>query len=217
MTRTEPITNLPVVHGFVFLLAFLCTDAVPWPWDWLAQWSPLIAYLVIVGCIPSLRCSIGWLRIGRLTLANSAVTLAVIAVVITIIFVIPQARFPRGFEQVLPFRTVFGAFISSVLFAAINATVQELVFRGILFDALDSVWGRWGAILVSAIVFGISHLPVMKYLGFGLDVGFASLAMDFGIALGFLRAWSGGLALPIAVHVAADATIAYRAIHAGTV
>jgi membrane protease YdiL (CAAX protease family) len=97
----------------------------------------------------------------------------------------------------------------------INATVQELVFRGVLFDSLESIWGRWGAILVTAFVFGIIHLRVMKFDILG--VGFASLALYFGVALGFLRAWSGGLALPIAVHVAADATIAFRAIHVGTV
>jgi membrane protease YdiL (CAAX protease family) len=211
MTKANPITNWPVVHGFVFLLALLCTDAVPWPWPWAA----LIAYLVIVGCIPSLRRSIGWLRIGRLTLATSTATLALIAVVITVLFLIPQAWFPGEFEQVLPFPTVFGVLISGALFALINATVQELVFRGVLFDSLESIWGRWGAILVSAFVFGITHLRVMKS-GI-LGVGFASLAMDFGVALGFLRAWSGGLALPIAVHVAADATIVYRAIHVGTV
>ena len=215
MTRTNPITNWPVVHGFVFLLALLCTNAVPWPWPWLAQWSPLIAYLVIVGCIPSLRCSIGWLRIGRITLATSAVTLAVIAAVIPVLFLIPQARIPREFEQVLPFRTVCGAFISGALFALLNATVQEMGFRGVIFDSLESIWGRWAAILVSAFVFGIAHLHAMQSTILG--VGFASLAMDFGVALGFLRAWSGGLALPIAVHVAADATIAYRAIHVGTV
>src|SRR5215213_9429236 len=106
MTKTDPMTNWPVVHGFVFLLTLLCANAVPWPWDWLAQWSPLIAYLVIVGCIPSLRRSIGWLRMGRITPATSAVTLVVIGVVITVLFLIPQARFPREFEQVLPFRTV---------------------------------------------------------------------------------------------------------------
>jgi membrane protease YdiL (CAAX protease family) len=217
MTRTDPITNWPVVHGFIFLLALLCTNAVPWPWDWLAQWSPLIAYLVIVGCVPSLRCSIGWLRIGRITLATSGATLALIAVVMTVLFLIPQARFPREFEQVLPCQTVFGVLISGVLFAVINATVQELVWRGVLFDSLESISGRWGAILVSAFVFGITHLPATKFLGVGFGVGFASLAMDFGVALGFLRAWSGGLALPIIAHVAADATIAYRAIHSGTV
>jgi membrane protease YdiL (CAAX protease family) len=215
VTKTDPITNnWPVVHGFVLLLAFLCTDAVPWQWPWLAQWSPFIVYLVVVGCIPSLRCSIGWLRIGRITLATSVVTLVVIAVVITVLFLIPQARFPREFEYVLPFRTVWGVFISGVVFASINATVQELVFRGVLFDSLESIWGRWVAILVSAFVFGIGHLPTMKSSILG--AGFASLAMDFGVALGFLRAWSGGLALPIIVHVAADATIVYRAMHAGT-
>src|SRR5690349_3582227 len=126
MTRTDPITNWPVVHGFVFLLALLCTGAIPsWPWPWLAQWVPFIAYLATVGCIPSLRCSIGWLKIGRITPATSAATLALIVVVIAILFLIPQARFPREFEQVLPFRTVFGVVMSGALFVAINATVQE--------------------------------------------------------------------------------------------
>lgn len=152
---------------------------------------------------------------GRFALAPLAATLALIAVVITVLFLIPQSQFPGEFEEVLLFRNFFGAFLSGALFVVINGTVQELVFRGVLYDSLESLWGRWAAILVSAFVFGITHLPTLKPSI--LAIGFASLAMDFGVALGFLRAWSGGLALPIAVHVAADATIAFRAIHAGTV
>jgi len=57
---------------------------------------------------------------------------------------------------------------------------------GILFDSLESIWGRWVAILVSAFIFGIGHLLAVKSTNLG--VGLASLAMNFGIALGFLRA-----------------------------
>jgi uncharacterized protein len=213
--KAGPTPNWPVVHGFVFLLAFLCTESVPWPSVWLAQWSTLIAYLIIVSCISSLRRSIGWLKIGRLTLASSVVTLAVIGVVITVLFLIPQDRFPREFAQVLPFRAVSGVFVSGVLFALINATVQEIVFRGVLFNSLESIWGRWIAILVSAFIFGLGHLLAVKSRMLG--AGLASLAMDFGVALGFLRAWSGGLVLPIVAHVAADLTVVYRAMHTGAV
>lgn len=215
MIKTDRTTNWPVIHGFVFLLAFLCAESVPWPSAWLAQWSTFITYFVVVVCMPSLRNSIGWLKIGRITLATSAVTLAVMVTAVIVLFLIPQDRFPREFAQVLPFRTTLGIFVSGVLFALINATIQELVFRGVLFDPLESIWGRWIAILLSAFVFGIGHLLTVKSRIIG--AGLASLAFDFGVALGFLRAWSGGLALPIVAHVAADIAVVYRAMHGGTV
>jgi membrane protease YdiL (CAAX protease family) len=204
-----------ISHGFVFLTVLACTTSVPtlarWPWPWLAPWlAPLLGYFAIMLCVPLLRRSFSWLRVGHLSWINITVTLLLTGVTIFALLLIPQARFPAGLADTLPFQETCGNFLSCALFAIINAVIQEMVFRGVLFDSLECLSGRWRAILITAFVFGLSHLPVMPS-GLPGMLG-ASGAADLSIALGFLRSWSGGLALPILLHIAVDATIIYRAV-----
>ncbi|HET6574302.1 MAG TPA: CPBP family intramembrane glutamic endopeptidase [Fimbriiglobus sp.] len=71
------------------------------------------------------------------------------------------------------------------------AVVEELFFRYLLFGHLRPHLGTHGAVWLSAVVFGMAHLgnipgwPVLILLGAGL---------------GYARAFSGGLALPILLH-----------------
>jgi membrane protease YdiL (CAAX protease family) len=71
------------------------------------------------------------------------------------------------------------------------AVVEELFFRYLLFGHLRPHLGTHGAVWLSAVVFGMAHLgnvpgwPVLILLGAGL---------------GYTRAFSGGLALPILLH-----------------
>ena len=77
-----------------------------------------------------------------------------------------------------------------------------MVFRGILFDAVESLWGRWIAAIATAFLFGYGHLH-----GYPPGVTGAILAGIFGLCEGWLRVFSGGLGLPILAHMVADATI----------
>ncbi len=71
------------------------------------------------------------------------------------------------------------------------AVVEELFFRYLLFGHLRPHLGTHGAVWLSAVIFGMAHLgnipgwPVLILLGAGL---------------GYARAFSGGLALPIGLH-----------------
>lgn len=56
--------------------------------------------------------------------------------------------------------------------------------------------------ICTAFVFGIGH-----WQGYPPGVIGAVLAGYYGLALGLMRWWSGGLALDFACHVTADATI----------
>jgi CAAX protease family protein len=205
-----------VVHGFMFFLVLACTTSVPalanWPWHWLAPWlPPLLGYGAILLCNPPLRRSFGWLRFGRVSGRLGAATLLTIVAFVTLLSMIPESHFPTALADTLPFRAHCHIRISCALFAVINGTVQELVFRGLLFDSLESVWPRRVAVFVSALIFGIIHLPVLPPSFTGILV--ASAAADLGVVLACLRLWSGGLALPIIVHIAVDSAIIYRAIH----
>ncbi len=91
---------------------------------------------------------------------------------------------------------------AGICFSAANATLEELIFRGLLWEAAAAEWNVGIALAATTILFGVGHLH-----GYPPGPLGAALAGIFGLALGLLRWWTGGLGLAIAVHVCADATI----------
>jgi len=118
----------------------------------------------------------------------------------------------RVYSAALPLRAMGGVVIAGVVFSIVNATLEELVFRGVLFDALESQWGVRITLVATAVLFGLGHLH-----GYPPGpIGACSAAL-FGFAVGALRLWTGGLALPIIAHMGADATIYGILVHSGAV
>lgn len=78
------------------------------------------------------------------------------------------------------------------------AIIEELFFRYLSLGALRDSMNIHGAVFVSSVMFGVAHVgsplsvPVLVLLGF---------------TLGYLRVFSGGLALPMLVHFAHNAAI----------
>ena len=173
-----------------------------------------IAYFVLVICVPRLRRSMGWLRAGRLSFASVAVTIAVMALTVLALVLFHTTAKPdvSGYRAAIPFDALGGVVMAGVVFTIVNATLEELVFRGVLFDALQSQWGMWVTLAATALLFGLGHLR-----GYPSGVVGACLAALFGFAMGVLRLWTGGLALPIVAHMAADATIYGILAHSGAV
>jgi uncharacterized protein len=80
---------------------------------------------------------------------------------------------------------------------ALIAVAEEVVFRGVLFDAVRD-WGGDGAALVATtLVFALIHVPLY---------GIGSLPLDLaaGLLLGGLRVVSRGVLAPAIAHVVAD-------------
>lgn len=182
-----------------------------WPWVWLA---PFIAYFVLAICVPRLRRSMGWLRAGRFSSASVAVTIVVMVLTVLALVLFHMTAKPdvSGYRAAIPFDALGGVVMAGVVFTIVNATLEELVFRGVLFDALQSQWGMWVTLAATALLFGLGHLR-----GYPSGVVGACLAALFGFAMGVLRLWTGGLALPIVAHMAADATIYGILAHSGAV
>lgn len=203
MSTELPPTNSRVIHGYLLLVIFAGTRFVPplsqgWPWPLLA---PLIGYFLVVLCVPALRRSMQWLRLGRVTAASAGVTLGVVVVAGLVLFAVlrPHAASQRSF---LPFEHSCGLLAGGCLFSVFNALREEFFFRGILLDSLESLWGKWAAIGISALIFGMAHLH-----GVPSGISGVILAAIYGLALGGLRVWTGGLLLPVAAHIAADGVI----------
>lgn len=60
----------------------------------------------------------------------------------------------------------------ALLFIFANSIMEELWFRGIFLKEFDNLIGKWGAIAVTALVFGASHISATYYFpGGGLIYG----------------------------------------------
>jgi membrane protease YdiL (CAAX protease family) len=88
--------------------------------------------------------------------------------------------------------------LTALLFAVQPALIEEWFFRHLALGAVRTVTGVHAAVWVSAVMFAMAH--VYNPLGLPwLLVG--------GIVFGYWRVMSGGLAVPILLHLSLNATI----------
>jgi membrane protease YdiL (CAAX protease family) len=87
-----------------------------------------------------------------------------------------------------------------LLFGLGTAPAEELLFRGVLYGAVDRWRGPVAATIVSATAFALAHVPVYGW-------GSLGLALSAGLLFGWLRWWSRSLLVPGMVHVVADLAI----------
>lgn len=192
-------------HGLLIFALIAAAAFVPafrsWPMIWVA---PLIAYAGLVAAIPPLRASYRRWRLGRMT--RTAIWAALLIVVVSCFALVTFHFVMRpdvgSYAAFLPASTPGGLLVIGVLFSIFNALFEEIIFRGILFNAVESQWGAWGAVFGTALLFGYGHLR-----GYPPGVLGASLAGIYGLGLGWLRVVTGGIGMSVVCHIFADATI----------
>jgi membrane protease YdiL (CAAX protease family) len=193
------------VHGGLFLVALgaglLVAPPLTWPWYLLL---PLLAYGCIVLLFSPLRRTATVISIGRVS--GPPLLCAIILSVATTVALTAFHSWVRPDVTELAGRIPIAAFgnlpLAAICFSILNATLEELVFRGVLWEAIAEEWNNGVALVATSVFFGVGHLH-----GYPPGVVGAVLAGMYGIALGLLRWWTGGLGLAIASHVCADATI----------
>jgi membrane protease YdiL (CAAX protease family) len=193
------------IHALLFILLTVAVLFVPalrvWP---LPMLVPLAAYLILVAVIRPLRASFGRWRFGeisgRAALATLVIAAGSCAVLATFhVFTHPDVHFLKGALPV----ALFGSLLPlGILFSVLNACLEEAIFRGIFFDAIEAHAGVLMAGLVTAVVFGYCHMN-----GYPPGALGAVLAGIYGLCLAWLRVFTRGLGWPIMAHIAADATI----------
>jgi membrane protease YdiL (CAAX protease family) len=209
-TLTARSQELPLAHAGLALGllacgllagAYVAPALLSWPFYLL---GPLIAYALVVVAVAPLRRSLNWMRLGRLdrgawTAGGMIVVVSSAALVIwhgvaqpdvsLIIKELPRVEFPT--------LLAIGA-----LFSCVNALLEEVLFRGLLFDALRSSYGAGVALFLQAAAFGAFH-----FCGFPSGAAGVILATIYGFMQGGLCVYTGGLAACWVAHVFADATI----------
>jgi membrane protease YdiL (CAAX protease family) len=200
----DPVKTSGAVHGGILLAALAAAYVIgvsTWP---LYMLLPLLVYAGIVVAIAPLRRKAPRLRIGRLGGAPlaCAVALGVMTLAALVGFHALAQPDVTDLAARLPTVTFGNAIVAAICFSVVNATLEELIFRGVLWESLAQEWNAPVALVTTAVVFGLGHID-----GYPPGPVGAALAGLYGFALGLLRWWTGGLGLATACHVAADATI----------
>jgi membrane protease YdiL (CAAX protease family) len=195
------------VHALLLLillsLPFFFDDLRWWPFYLLV---PLAIYTAVVLAIPPLRRSVRWIRLGRIDLTVLALMLAtiVIASVALVLWYVVNRYDPDigNLGRQIPDWHLTYVVLVGVGFSVANALLEEVVFRGVLYDALADSYGVVATLCIQGLAFGVVHAH-----GFPHGVIGVVMASVYGIVLGLLRHRSGGLLAPFVAHVFADATI----------
>lgn len=103
----------------------------------------------------------------------------------------------------IPHQPLWLLAVGGVVFAVVNATFEEWVWRGVFQPALHAEFGLSWAIALQAASFGLVHAH-----GFPRGAVGVLLAGSWAVILGVLRHVAGGLLAPVLAHIVADATIA---------
>ena len=93
---------------------------------------------------------------------------------------------------------------AGVLFAVINAVLEEAVYRGVVQDSLETILAPG----IAALVLQAAAFATLHFLT-GIPPGFAGIGLAFvyGLLMGILRRRSGGMAVPVIAHTTTDLAI----------
>lgn len=91
--------------------------------------------------------------------------------------------------------------ISSITPALTAAIVEELIFRGLMFQAMDKLGGKTLALAVTSLFFGVAHLG---NTGATIWSAFA-IALEAGVLLGAAFLWRRNLWFTMGLHFAWNA------------
>jgi membrane protease YdiL (CAAX protease family) len=193
------------IHGAVYLtaltVALIAMSPLRWPWYLVL---PLLAYVIVVVAWPRLRRTAPRLALGRMV--GWPLAVALVLAITTVVALLGFQALARpevaGLAAGLPVAAFGSLLVAGVCFSTTNAVLEELTFRGVLWEATAAEWNRGVALGATTILFGLGHVH-----GYPPGPLGAVLAGIFGMALGLLRLWTGGLGLAILVHICADATI----------
>jgi membrane protease YdiL (CAAX protease family) len=82
------------------------------------------------------------------------------------------------------------AVVVFLLVALVAPFCEEIVYRGMLWGAVERRWGRWVALAATTVVFALAHLEFSRF----------PLLLVVAIPIGLARLYSGNLTASVVVH-----------------
>lgn len=194
-----------VRYAFALFLGVVLLDLIPA----LHLWNPLVVPTMIFVCVAWVRPrwldAQRWLLRGHTT--GPALVLSLLTVPLSAGALVGWAYVTQPdlaiYADMIPGTEWSVLFAAAIVFALLNALAEEVLFRGVLWHALEDIGLSWGLVLmVQAAAFGVLH-----WGGVPSGLPGVALATLYGLALGGMRYLSRGLLVPVTVHVFADLTI----------
>ncbi|MGA0567728.1 CPBP family intramembrane glutamic endopeptidase [Rathayibacter sp. KR2-224] len=131
-------------------------------------------------------------RLGRETLFGLAV--GTVFIVVSAGILVLLGTYTVDWHPVDATRTV----VIAVVVTVGAAVTEELVFRGLLLQAIERLGGTWVAILVTAALFGGAH-----FFNPGADVwSSVAIAIEAGVLMGAGFAWRRSIPFVVGIHFA---------------
>jgi CAAX protease family protein len=203
-----PLTRIILAALFV-MLGVILTQAVAGFFGTSAS-SPLISMLIVALALTfvylSYRLYVGTielrplkeLSLSRALTELSAGLLAGFGLVAAVIGILWQLRVYQVTET-NPWLVLIPVAVADIP----SGFVQEILFRGILFRITEESLGSWGALVISAVLFGLVHIFSVN----ATLVSTLSIMLEAGLLLGAAYILTGRLWLVIGLHIAWDFTI----------
>ena len=88
--------------------------------------------------------------------------------------------------------------VRGLAIAVASSVIEEILLRGLVLRILAEGLGRWWALGVSALLFGILHIANPH----SSLIAALAIAIEAGFMLGVAYLWTGRLWLPIGIHCA---------------
>jgi membrane protease YdiL (CAAX protease family) len=154
---------------------------------------------------PAVTPNRAWLRMGHPTLSMwiAAATVALGSAVSLLLWfklARPDVKWQAG---LIPTWSPARLVLLGVGFALFNAALEEMIWRGVVFDALERTrLPTVPVVLMQAVSFGVAHLHGFPSGSVGI-----LLASVYGATLGVLRARTRGLLVPFVTHAVTDFSI----------
>ncbi len=186
--------------AFVSLLRTEPRVAVPVQ---IVGWLPPLAYIGLVvrrGYGMSLRSGLAWTALPRplLSYLRTGVLLALGSLLAGLVLGAPDQRNPM--QELLENRAGLWAL---VLFGVVFAPViEEVVFRGFLFGALERAHGDWPALVATSLLFATLHGTQYAW-----QWQLLVILTGAGLALGAIRITSGSTKASFVVHASYNALL----------
>jgi membrane protease YdiL (CAAX protease family) len=194
------------IHLAILLWSLTLFSVIPgtrrWPWAFLV---PVLLYWALVQSFRPLRLTVGWLRMGHPTLPIwiSAAAVAVGSAVSLLLWFKLTRPDVTSLAGLIPMWSPARLVLLGTGFALFNAAWEEMIWRGVVFDALERTRLPTGSVvLMQAVSFGVIHLQGFPSGSVGI-----LLASAYGAVLGVLRAQTGGLLVPFVAHAVTDFSI----------
>ncbi len=166
---------------------------------------PIAIYSAVVLFTPSIRRETGWLKWGAVTprlIAGSLVVVVLSSAALILWYRVVQPDI-AAFTRFIPQWPLPLLLLGGLGFAILNGVVEEVIFRGIVWDGIAAlVPAPFVLLTVQALFFGTAH-----FWGVPSGVIGAVLATIYGIMLGIIRMRGGGLLMAVVTHVFADIVI----------